>query len=151
MFKPTKSKLSIFFLVLTFLPLIVMRLIVYPITFQTIKDEIIKNLEIAAHKQAELITKWMEGCTTDAQFIADDPFVLLAIQSSDGETKEKELLKYLRTIKYFDSLWREHGHKEVFIADRDGIVKIASRQDSRDKHINKRLFSLCYCWDLFYI
>lgn len=50
MFKPTKTKLSIFFLVLTFLPLIVLRLVVYPITFQTLKEEIIKNLEIDVHE-----------------------------------------------------------------------------------------------------
>lgn len=129
MFKPTKSKLSIFFLVFTFLPLIVMRLIVYPITFQTLKEEIIKNLEIAAHKQAELITKWMEKCTADAKFIANNPFVLLAVQPTDRETKDRELLTYLDTMKYFDYLFGEYAHKEVFVADRDGIIRIASRKE----------------------
>ncbi|MBI2556569.1 MAG: hypothetical protein HYW13_03990, partial [Planctomycetes bacterium] len=87
MFKPTKSKLSIFFLVLTFLPLIVMRLVVYPITFQTLKDEIIKNLEGAVRKQTELITKWMEERTADAQRIANNPLVLLVMQSLAGNVE----------------------------------------------------------------
>ena len=129
MFKPTKTKLSIFFLVLTFLPLIVMRLIVYPITFQTLKEEVIKNLEIAAHKQAELVTKWMEECTTDAQYIANNPFVLLIIQPVHERSEYAEVVKYLHEIRYFDFLWQEHGHREVFVADRNGIVKVSSRKE----------------------
>ncbi|MCF6155728.1 MAG: HAMP domain-containing protein [Candidatus Brocadia sp.] len=129
MFKPTKSKLSIFFLVLTFLPLLVMRLVVYPITFHALQDEIIKNLEGAVQKQTELIAKWMEERTADAQFIANNPFVLIALQSFTTEnTEHAELFKYLDTIKYFDYLWKEYGGKEVFIADHKGVVRIASRK-----------------------
>lgn len=129
MFKPTKSKLSIFFLVLTFLPLIVMRLVVYPITFQALKDEIIKNLEGAVRKQTELITKWMEERAADAQLIANNPLVLLIMQSVAGNAKHADLLKNLETIKYFDYLWKEYGSKEAFIADHDGIIRIASRKE----------------------
>ena len=128
MFKPTKSKLSIFFLVLTFLPLIVMRLVVYPITFQALKDELIKNLEGAVRKQTELISKWIEERTADAQLIANNPVVRLALQSFAGGDGHADLLKKLETIQYFDYLWKEYGSKEVFIADRDGIVRIASRK-----------------------
>ena len=129
MFKPTKSKLSIFFLVLTFLPLIVMRLVVYPITFQALKDEIIKNLEGSVRKQTELITKWMEERTADAQLIANNPLVLLIMQSVAGNAEHADLLKNLETIKYFDYLWKEYGSKEAFIADREGVVRIASRKE----------------------
>jgi len=128
LFKPTKSKLSIFFLVLTFLPLIVMRLVVYPITFQALKDELIKNLEGAVRKQTELISKWIEERTADAQLIANNPVVRLALQSFAGGDGHADLLKKLETIQYFDYLWKEYGSKEVFIADRDGIVRIASRK-----------------------
>ncbi|HLE86427.1 MAG TPA: cache domain-containing protein [Candidatus Brocadiaceae bacterium] len=129
MFKPTKSKLSIFFLVLTFLPLIVMRLVVYPITFQALKDQIIKNLEGAVQKQTELITKWMEERTADAQRIANNLLVPLVIQSIAGGTEHTDLLNNLEAIQYFDYLWKEYGSKEVFIADREGIVRIASRKE----------------------
>ena len=129
MFKPTKSKLSIFFLVLTFLPLIVMRLVVYPITFQTLKDEIIKNLEGAVRKQTELITKWMEERMADAQRIANNPLVLLVMQSLAGNVERTDLLENLETIGYFDYVWKENGSKAVFIADREGIVRIASRKE----------------------
>jgi len=138
LFKPTKSKLSIFFLVLTFLPLIVMRLVVYPITFQAIKDEIIKNLEGAVRKQAELITKWMEERTADAQLIANNPLVLLVMQSVAGNAEHTDLLKNLETIKYFDYLWKEYGSKEAFIADRDGIIRIASRKELLGANISAK-------------
>ncbi|MBI2471147.1 MAG: HAMP domain-containing protein [Planctomycetes bacterium] len=140
MFKPTKSKLSIFFLLLTFLPLIVMRLVVYPITFQSLKDEIIKNLEGAVRKQTELITKWMEERTADAQLIANNPLVLLAMQSIAGNAERTDLLKNLEAIRYFDYLWKEYGSKEVFIADRDGIVRIASRKELIGTNISTKDF-----------
>ncbi len=129
MFKPTKNKLSIFFLILTFLPLIVMRLIVYPFTFQALKTEIIKNLEGAVRKQTELITKWMEERTADAHLIANNPFILHVVRSSTGNTEHTELLKYLDTNKYFDYLWKAYGYKEVLITDRDGVIRIASKKE----------------------
>jgi HAMP domain-containing protein len=106
-----------------------MRLVVYPITFQALKDEIIKNLEGAVRKQAELITKWMEERMADAQLIAKNPLVLLIMQSVAGNAEHADLLKKLETIQYFDYLWKEYGSKEVFIADREGVVRIASRKD----------------------
>lgn len=107
-----------------------MRLVVYPITFQALKDEIIKNLDGAVRKQTELITEWMEERTSDAQHVANNPFILLAIQSlTAGNTEHAELLKYLDAIKYFDYLWKEYGGKEVFIADHEGIVRIASKKE----------------------
>ena len=106
-----------------------MRLVVYPITFQTLKDEIIKNLEGAVQKQTELITKWMEERTADAQRITNNPLVLLVMQSIAGNSERTDLLKNLETIRYFDYLWKEYGSREVFIADREGIVRIASRKE----------------------
>jgi HAMP domain-containing protein len=106
-----------------------MRLVVYPITFQTLKEEIVRNLEGAVRKQTELITKWMEERTADAQFTASNPFVLLALQSILGNAEHTEFVKNLNTFQYFDYLWKEYGSKEVFIADRDGIVRIASRRE----------------------
>jgi HAMP domain-containing protein len=138
LFKPTKSKLSIIFLVLAFLPLIVLRLVVYPITFQTIKEEIIKNLEVAAHKQTELITKWMEKCVSDVQSIANNPIVIIALKSVTGNVEYTELLKYTSNAMYFDYLWREQGHREVFIADREGIVRLASKQELVGKNISSK-------------
>ncbi|MCF6158084.1 MAG: HAMP domain-containing protein [wastewater metagenome] len=129
MFKPTKSKLSIFFLILTFLPLIVMRMVIYPITFETLKREIIKDLEIATRKQAELVTRWVEKCRSDAQRIANNPFVLQLVQSTPESGEHTELFRKLDETGYFDYLWKEFGHKEVFISDPGGVVRIASEQE----------------------
>ncbi len=136
---PTKSKLSIFFLFLTFLPLLVMRLVVYPITFQALKDEIIRNLDVAVRKQTELITTWMEERVSDARLIADNPFILHAIQSFiAGNTEHAEIFTRLDAIKYFDYLWKEFGGKEVFIADREGIVRIASKKGLIGENISSK-------------
>lgn len=129
MFKPTKSKLSIFFLIFTFLPLLVMRLVVYPITFQALQGEIIKNLEGAAHKQAELLSKWIEERVADAQRMANNPIVLLMLQSNPENTGYGEFTQRLDTLKYFDYLWKESGVKEVFVADRNGMVRAASNKE----------------------
>lgn len=129
MFNPAKNKLSLFFLVLTFTPLLVMRLVVYPITFKTIKEEILENLEIAAHKQSELITQWMEKCATDAQNIAKNPLILLSVQPFDKNTEQGGVLKFAETTHYYDFLWKEYGHKEVFVSDHNGLIRIASRKE----------------------
>lgn len=109
----------------------------YPATFQTLKAEIIKNLNMAAHKQAELISRWMEKCTADAQCIANNPFILLSLQSNP---ENPEFLKNPDSVKYVDYLWKEYGHKEVFIADREGIVKIASGKDILGMNISQKDF-----------
>jgi len=129
LFKPTKSKLSIFFLVFTFLPLLVMRLVVYPITFQALQGEIIKNLEGAVHKQAELLSKWIEERVADAQRMANNPIVLLMLQSSPENAGYAEFAQRLDALKYFDYLWKECGAKEVFVADRNGMVRAASSKE----------------------
>ncbi|MBI5306775.1 MAG: HAMP domain-containing protein [Planctomycetes bacterium] len=129
MFKPTKSKLSIFFLIFTFLPLLVMRLVVYPITFQALQGEIIKNLEGAVHKQAELLSKWIEERVADAQHMANNPIVLLMLQPGPENAVHTELTQHLDALKYFDYLWKDCGTQEVFIADRSGMVRVASNKE----------------------
>lgn len=129
MFKPTKNKLSVFFLVLTFLPLLVMRLVVYPITFKTIKDEIVKNLDIAANKQVDLLSKWMEDCIAGAQHIAENPFLVQSLKASAGKNKYTEFFQYMDEINYFDFLWKTCGHRDILITDDKGIVKNSSNKD----------------------
>ncbi len=140
MFKPTKSKLSIFFLIFTFLPLVVMRLVVYPITLQTLQGEIIKNLEGAVHKQEELLSKWMEERAADAQRMANNPLVLLALQSGQEDAAGTEFLRRLDAMKYFDCLWRECGAKEVFVTDRSGIIRVASRKELAGMDVSTKDF-----------
>jgi len=117
-----------------------MRLVVYPITFQTLKEEIIKNLEIAVHKQAELVTQWMETCINDAQSIAHNPIIIMAIQAAQGETERGELLKYLDTMDYFGYLWKEYGQKEISVADRNGTIRIASKKELVGTNISTKDF-----------
>ncbi|MDR4509143.1 MAG: HAMP domain-containing protein [Candidatus Brocadiaceae bacterium] len=140
MFKPTKITLSIAFLVLTFLPLFVLRLVVYPVTFNAIKNEIIKDLDISAQKQAELITRWMESCTSDIQRIANNPFVLASITPYNEGGEDQEVLTFLDSFDYFRHLWDEIKQKEVFIADRHGIVRFASGKSQKGKDFSTRDF-----------
>jgi len=128
-FKSTGNKLSVIFLILTLLPLLVMRLVVYPVTFRTVKEEITRNLEIAAHKQAELITKWMEKCVADARSIARNPVILLSVHTDSRSEEQTGLLKYVGGNNYYTFIWEEYGHKEVMVADRKGEVRLASRND----------------------
>lgn len=128
MFKPTKSKLSIFFLIFTFLPLLVMRLVVYPITFQALQGEIIKNLEGAVHKQAELLSKWIEERVADSQRMANNPIVLLMLQPGTENAVHAELTQCLDALKYFDYLWKDSGTQEALVADRSGVVRAASNK-----------------------
>ena len=66
--------------------------------------------------------------------------VLLVMQSIAGNTEHTDLVKNMETIKYLDYLWKEYGSKETFIADRDGIVRIASRKELVGANISAKDF-----------
>ena len=120
MFNFTKNKLIIFLLIFSFLPLFIMRLVVYPIAFNALRDEIIRNLGLAANKQSELIAAWMEGRLSNARHIAKNPFLIQAMQTGNAPA--------IDINEYFKSTCSDFGYKEIFYADRNGEILFASNK-----------------------
>lgn len=97
-----------------------MRLVVYPVTFNALQDEIISNLELAANKQAELITEWMEERIAIVQNIAKNPFVIQAMQSGGIPGSDVN--------EYFKSICDDFGYQEVFSANSNGNITFSSNK-----------------------
>ncbi|MFQ5965386.1 MAG: ATP-binding protein [Candidatus Scalinduaceae bacterium] len=118
--KSIKKKTFLLFLILALIPLIVMRMVVYPKAQKALQESLILNLQGVGHKQAELIKGWMEERKGDARVIAENPFTLLATRITIDDERFWRLLSYAEYIKY------EYGYKEILISDAEGVVTIST-------------------------
>ncbi|HHT9161867.1 MAG TPA: ATP-binding protein [Candidatus Brocadiia bacterium] len=119
-FKSIKTKLVFLFLVLALIPILLMRLVAYPIMQKALQNSLIQNLEGVGHKQAESVQRWMDERTGDSKVITNNPFALLSTRINESDKPFPELLKYLKFIK------DEYGYKEIFITDTTGMIRIAT-------------------------
>ncbi len=120
--KSIKTKLVFLFLILALIPILLMRLVAYPIMQKALQNALIQNLEGIGHKQAEAVKRWMDERVGDAKVITNNPFALLSTRINETDKPFPELLKYLKFIK------NEYGYKEIFITDIVGMVRIATEE-----------------------
>jgi PAS domain S-box-containing protein len=119
-FKSIKTKLVFLFVALALIPILLMRLVAYPIMQNALENALIQNLEGVGHKQAEIVKGWMDERVYDAEVITNNPFALLSTRIHETDKPFPELLKYLEFIK------NAYGYKEIFITDITGLIRIAT-------------------------
>ncbi|ODS34781.1 MAG: two-component sensor kinase [Candidatus Scalindua rubra] len=115
-----KKKTIFLFLILAIIPLLVMRVVVYPKAQKALQESLILNLQGVGYKQAELIKGWMEERKGDVRVIAENPFTLLATRITMDDARFWRLLRYAHYIRY------EYGYKEILISDAEGIVHVST-------------------------
>ncbi len=120
--KSIKKKMILVFLILALIPLLAMRLVVYPKAQEALQMSLIQNLQSVGHKQAELVKGWTEERKGDVRVIAENPFTLLASRVSMNDERFWRLLRYTHYIRY------EYGYKEVLICDTEGTVHISTQK-----------------------
>ena len=120
--KSLKKKMILVFLILALIPLLAMRLVVYPKAQDALQTSLIQNLRSVGHKQAELIKGWTEERKGDVRVIAENPFTLLASRVSMNDKRFWRLLRYTHYIRY------EYDYKEVLISDAEGIIHISTQK-----------------------
>ncbi len=120
--KSIKKKMILVFLILALIPLLAMRLVVYPKAQDALRTSLIQNLQSVGHKQAELIKGWTEERKGDVRVIAENPFTLLASRVSMNDKRFWRLLRYTHYIRY------EYGYKEVLISDAEGIIHVSTQK-----------------------
>jgi len=120
--KSIKKKMILVFLVLALIPLLAMRLVVYPKAQDALQTSLIQNLQSVGHKQAELIKGWTEERKGDVRVIAENPFTLLASRVDTNDKRFWRLLRYTHYIRY------EYGYKEILISDAEGIIHISTQK-----------------------
>ena len=120
--KSIKKKMILVFLILALIPLLAMRLVVYPKAQDALQASLIQNLQSVGHKQAELVKGWTEERKGDVRVIAENPFTLLASRVSMNDKRFWRLLRYTHYIRY------EYGYKEVLISDTEGIIHVSTQK-----------------------
>ena len=98
--KSIKKKTILLFLVLALIPLIVMRLVVYPKAQKALQESLIQNLQSVGHKQAELIKGWTEERKGDVRVFAENPFTLLATRITMEDKRFWRISRYTHYIRY---------------------------------------------------
>ncbi|MDR4504790.1 MAG: ATP-binding protein [Candidatus Scalindua sp.] len=126
-----KKKTILLFVILALIPLVVMRLVVYPKAQNALKETLIQNLHSVGHKQAELIKGWLEERKGDARVLAENPFTLLATRITMQDERFWRLLSYAEYIKY------EYGYKEILISDAEGNVRISTTKGKDSVNISE--------------
>lgn len=121
-FKSIKTKLIFLFLILSFIPMLLMSLVAYPIMQKALQNALIQNLEGIGHKQGELVKRWMNERIGDSKVITNNPFALLSTRINETDKPFPELLKYMKFIK------DEYGYKEISITDITGMIRISTEQ-----------------------
>jgi PAS domain S-box-containing protein len=120
--KSIKKKMILVFLILALIPLLAMRLVVYPKAQNALQASLVQNLQSVGHKQAELIKGWTEERKGDVRVIAENPFTLLASRVDMNDKRFWRLLRYTHYIRY------EYGYKEVLISDAEGVIHVSTQK-----------------------
>ncbi len=120
--KSIKKKMILVFLILALIPLLAMRLVVYPKAQDALQMSLVQNLQSVGHKQAELVKDWTEERKGDVRVIAENPFTLLASRVDMNDKRFWRLLRYTHYIRY------EYGYKEVLISDAEGTIHVSTQK-----------------------
>ncbi|MGR3317706.1 MAG: cache domain-containing protein [Candidatus Anammoxibacter sp.] len=132
MVRPIKGKLGIIFLILAILPLFVMRLVVYPITQKTLRDELVNDLARVGDRQIALLKGWLKEREKDAIVIASDPGVIRSMDlMQDVDDEFRETVEHLQFIK------EQYGYKGISVIDRNGRVRITTELNLTGKDVSK--------------
>ncbi|MGR3174874.1 MAG: ATP-binding protein [Candidatus Scalindua sp.] len=129
--KSIKKKTILLFLVLALIPLLVMRLVVYPKAQKALQESLIQNLQSVGHKQAELIKGWTEERKGDVRVFAENPFTLLATRITMDDKRFWRISRYTHYIKY------EYGYKDILICDAEGIVHVSTTKGREGTNISE--------------
>ncbi len=129
--KSIKRRTILLFLILAIIPLLVMRVVVYPKAQKALQESLIQNLQGVGYKQAELIKGWVEERKGDVRVLAENPFTLLASRITMDDERFWRLLRYTHYIRY------EYDYKEVLISDAEGIVHLSTTKGKVGKDISE--------------
>ncbi len=130
--RPIKGKLGIIFLFLAILPLLVMRLVVYPITQNTLREELLNDLGRVGDRQIMLLNTWLKEREKDAIVIAGDPGVIRSMElMQDVDSEFNETLAHLKFIQ------EQYSYKGISIIDKNGRVRITTELSMAGKDVSK--------------
>lgn len=123
MYISIKSRLIFLLIAFTLLPFVLLRIVAYPKVQSDLQEILIRNLDGIGHKQAELVTNWVQERVKNASVIAENPFMTKCAKIGN----EDEDYPYI--VKYLESIQRKYGYKGILISDNKGMITVATAEE----------------------
>lgn len=123
MYISIKNRLTFLLIIFTLLPFVLLRLVAYPRIQADLQEVMIRDLDGIGHKQAELVTHWMDERLKNVRAIANNAYV------SKWVKMKKEDKEYQEVVQYFESLKGEYGYKGILVSNDKGIITVATADE----------------------
>lgn len=120
MYISIKNRLILLLIVFTLLPFVLLRIIAYPRIQKDLQEVLMRNLDGVGHKQAELVTNWVQERVKNARVIANNPLMAKYVKIARDDKDYIDVVQYLEVIR------SEYGFKGVFISNDKGLVTLAT-------------------------
>ncbi|TVL99096.1 MAG: PAS domain S-box protein [Candidatus Brocadia sp. WS118] len=132
MYISIKSRLIFLLIAFTLLPFVLLRIVAYPKVQSDLQEILIRNLDGIGHKQAELVTNWVQERVKNAGVIAENPFMTKCAKINEQDEDYPYVVKYLKSIQY------KYGYKGILISDDKGMITVATAEERVGHDISQR-------------
>ncbi|MFN3531327.1 MAG: PAS domain S-box protein [Candidatus Brocadia sp.] len=123
MYISIKNRLIFLLIAFTLLPFVLLRIIAYPRVQADLQEVLIRNLDGIGHKQAELVTTWVQERMKNARVIANNPLMVKCAKITKDDKDYPDIVQYLEVVK------DEYGYKGVLISNDKGLVTVATAEE----------------------
>lgn len=123
MYISIKSRLIFLLIAFTLLPFVLLRIVAYPKVQSDLQEILIRNLDGIGHKQAELVTNWVQERVKNAGVIAENPFMTTCAKINEQDEDYPYVVKYLKSIQF------KYGYKGILISDNKGMITVATAEE----------------------
>ncbi|MCF6155211.1 MAG: PAS domain S-box protein [Candidatus Brocadia sp.] len=123
MYISIKNRLIFLLIVFTLLPFVLLRIIAYPRVQADLQEVLIRNLDGIGHKQAELVTTWVQERMKNARVIANNPLMVKCAKITKDDKDYPDIVQYLEVVR------DEYGYKGVLVSNDKGLVTVATVEE----------------------
>ncbi|MDR4507501.1 MAG: hypothetical protein MRJ65_04560 [Candidatus Brocadiaceae bacterium] len=129
MFNSIRNRLIFLLLLFTLIPFVVLRFIAYPKVQTDMMEVQIRNLDGVGHKQAELVSNWVQEKMKNVRVVSQNPLIV--------ESAMSKMAVFPSIVNYLETVQREYGSKGISISDDAGMVKVATNSDELGSDISQ--------------
>lgn len=131
MYISIKNRLIFLLIVFTLLPFVLLRIVAYPRIQSDLQEVLIRNLDGIGHKQAELVTSWINERMKNTRVVANNPLMIKCARITKDDKDYPDIVQYLNVIK------TEYGYKGAFVCNDKGIVTIATVEEGLGNDVSQ--------------
>lgn len=131
MFISIKNRIVFLLIVFTLLPFVLLRIVAYPRIQSDLQDVLIRNLDGVGHKQAELVTAWLQERMKNARVVANNPLMVKCAKITREDKDYIDIIQYLEVVK------SEYGYNGVLVGNDKGLITVATTEEAVGSDISQ--------------